>query len=101
MKSTSTLLSVCFALYLITPSFAEKGPVFLDAKSAGPEYALQGEYKGLVDIGGGEEEFGVQIVALGDGKFKLVAFQGGLPGDGWDLDNQQMEGEGVVGQWQD
>ena len=96
MQLKSVVLAVYFALYLITPSFAEKGKTFLDAESAGPEYALQGEYKGMVDIGGGEEDFGVQIIALGNGKFRLVAFQGGLPGDGWERDDQQMEGEGLL-----
>jgi hypothetical protein len=83
-------------MYLITPAVAEEGEAFTDVKSAGPDYELQGEYKGMVDIGGGEETFGVQIIALGEGKFRLVAFQDGLPGDGWSRGDQQMEGEGEL-----
>jgi hypothetical protein len=94
MNSKSIIPAIYFALYLITPALAEKGEAFNDVKSAGPDYALQGEYQGTVDIGGGEEDFGTQIIALGDGKFQLVAFQGGLPGDGWSRNDQQMEGEG-------
>lgn len=97
MNSKSIFLALGFALYFVIPVLAEKGEAFTDAESAGPDYAVQGEYKGAVDIGGGEEDFGVQIIALGENKFRLVAFRGGLPGDGWNRGDQQMEGEGVLG----
>lgn len=96
MNCKSIIPSLCFALYLITPVLAEKGDALTDVKSAGPDYQLQGEYKGQVDIGGGEETFGIQIIALGEGKFRIVALQGGLPGDGWNRDDQQFEGEGEL-----
>ncbi len=41
-----------------------------------PDFLVQGEY-----VANGR---GVQVVALGKGKFKVVTFAGGLPGDGWD-----------------
>ncbi len=94
MNSKSLVLSLCFVLYLIAPAAADKGEAFTNVQSAGPDYQFQGEYMGKVDIGGGEEDFGVQIIALGEGKFRLVALQGGLPGDGWNREDQQMEGEG-------
>ena len=47
------------------------------------DYKLQGEYSGTLDDGS-QSKFGIQIVALGKGKFTGVGYQGGLPGDGWD-----------------
>jgi hypothetical protein len=42
------------------------------------DYAIQGEYSGMM----GGKKMGVQIIALGDGKFDAVGFEGGLPGEG-------------------
>ena len=56
-------------------------PTFLDTASAGQDYAVQGEYKN--DWGGS------QIIALGNGHFRMVTFQGGLPGAGWDNEFRQ------------
>src|SRR6266404_5578668 len=53
-----------------------EAPTFLDAEKAGPDYADQGEYSN--DWGG------AQVIALGDSRFRLVIYQGGLPGAGWD-----------------
>lgn len=76
----------------------EKNPAFTNPADAGPDFAYQGEYVG--DVGG--HRWGAQVVALGDGKFDVVGYQGGLPGDGWQRGGMvkrgtgEMKGDGVV-----
>jgi len=55
---------------------AGKGGAFLNPNDAGPDYQIQGEYAG--------KRAGVQVIALGEGKFRAVIHKGGLPGAGWD-----------------
>lgn len=66
-----------------------------DPSKCGPDYKIQGEYKGSFDIGDGSQtNFGMQIVSLGNDKYKGVAYFGGLPGDGWDgFGRLEAEGE--------
>jgi len=55
---------------------APEPPVYLTVETAGPDFPLQGEYA--------NEKFGADIIALGDGNFRMVLHKGGLPGSGWD-----------------
>ncbi len=55
-------------------------PVITDPAKVDADYALQGEYAG--EIGG--QPFGAQVIAMGGGQFTGLAYQGGLPGLGWD-----------------
>lgn len=48
------------------------------------DYDIQGEYSGTIRADGNDLKFGIQVIALGEGKFSGVGYQGGLPGDGWD-----------------
>jgi hypothetical protein len=52
------------------------------------DFAFQGEYYGDVRaVDGRRVMFGLQVVALGDGQFSALGYQGGLPGNGWDQEN--------------
>jgi hypothetical protein len=48
------------------------------------DFDFQGEYVGELGMGTDKQKFGLQIIALGKGQFRAVAYAGGLPGDGWD-----------------
>jgi len=60
------------------------GKAFVDPVHAGPSFFVQGEYTGVIDTDDGKIPFGVQVIALGKGTFRAVAYRGGLPGAGWD-----------------
>lgn len=77
-------------------SFAqEKKAATLDPKEAGVEFDLQGEYIGEIPGDDGNQPFGVQVIALGDGKFRAVAYHGGLPGAGWNAE-EKIEKDGKL-----
>lgn len=61
--------------------------VAMDRKQVDADYAIQGEYSGKLD----GNKTGVQVVALGGGKFDAVLYRGGLPGDGWTGDKTKIE----------
>jgi hypothetical protein len=71
------------ALLLPTSAWAADSEA-ADRSALGPDFELQGEYVGQVNTDEGMRKFGVQVIALGEGKFEAVGFGGGLPGDGWD-----------------
>ena len=48
------------------------------------DYHDQGEYVGTIPLDGCCRSVGLQVVALGDGKFDALLYRGGLPGNGFD-----------------
>lgn len=76
-----TLLSFALVSAIHAADPKPKAETFLDAAKGGQDYIDQGEYKN--DWGG------VQVIALGDGNFRMVTYRGGLPGDGWDKEFKQ------------
>src|SRR6476659_8882604 len=70
---------------------AEKNPTYITTTEAAkdPDFAIQGEYAGEIK----NEKRGVQIIALGNGKFHAVGYENGLPGDGFEPGNEKWEGD--------
>ncbi|HZL90614.1 MAG TPA: DUF1080 domain-containing protein [Pirellulaceae bacterium] len=82
----------CLLLLAVIPAIAHaqaaanraKAAVIDDAQ-ADADFAFQGEYDGwLNEPGRGFVFVGLQVVALGDGRFDALLLDGGLPGAGWD-----------------
>ncbi len=96
MKKPKTLAAMLTAVALATLPFAacaaDKEQGITDSAKAGPDFAVQGEYIGKVN---GQAQ-GAQVIALGDGKFDLVLFAGGLPGEGWKRGDAQQKGTGAT-----
>lgn len=83
LKWNSFLATACLLALSVTVSAQDK-KAFLDAKEAGPDFQVQGEYVGKL----GDHAFGVQVIALGGGKFDGVVYPNGLPGAGWDAEKK-------------
>ncbi len=64
------------------PQPKPEAETFLTVEKAGPDYADQGEYSN--DWGA------AQVIALGSNNFRLVIYQGGFPGAGWDQNNKTV-----------
>jgi len=73
-------------------------PAYTDPADAGPDFAFQGEYVGMVKTDEGEVKYGAQIIALGEGKYRAVGYRGGLPGDGWNPGSETVSAEGELKQ---
>jgi 3-keto-disaccharide hydrolase len=68
------------------------GPTYTNPDKADADFPFQGEYVGKVKTDDEEVRLGLQVIALGGGKFRSVAYIGGLPGDGWDHEKTHEAG---------
>jgi hypothetical protein len=85
-----------FLLSAIAQAADEGTPAYTDIKQAGPDFAAQGEYVGELKTDEGPKKFGVQVIALGKGKFRAVVFFDGLPGDGWERGQETKTHDGEM-----
>jgi hypothetical protein len=83
MSRLLTLLVLLFACACVAPVLA-KGPAYTDPAKTDADFPFQGEYTGTIKTDDGELKVGLQVIALGGGKFHAVGHHGGLPGAGWD-----------------
>jgi hypothetical protein len=90
-RQAITALVIC--VWLASAASA-KGPVYTDPTMTDADFPFQGEYVGTVMTNSGEQKVGVQVIALGGGKFHAVGHIGGLPGAGWDKSaKRESDGE--------
>jgi len=101
MKKTAVVVVVMLAAGSVLVAAPKKNKAWLAADKAAaedPDFLLQGEY-GSAEAGA---PYGVQVVALGDGKFDAYVLTDGLPGAGWDKSKGRVklsgrrEGDKVV-----
>ncbi|MBN1675842.1 MAG: DUF1080 domain-containing protein [Kiritimatiellae bacterium] len=64
------------------------------AAAQDPDFLVQGEYAGSLLVGESRRKTGVQVIALGDHRFRAVFYPGGLPGDGWEKAKGKTRMEG-------
>jgi len=86
-------LTLLVAGIVAAPTFG-KGPAYTDPSKTDADFPFQGEYTGTIKTDDGELKVGLQVVALGGGKFRAAGHHGGLPGDGWDGNSpHEVDGE--------
>lgn len=101
-KAMRLMLALVVSMGLASCIRAANHPVWSDpnkARAEDPDFSVQGEY-GSAEASA-EVPYGVQVVALGDGKFDAYVLAGGLPGAGWDKSKKRTRttggtAEGVV-----
>ena len=90
-RKTFIILSLITIFNHSLISAPSKKGTYIDPANVDADYAIQGEYRGEVEGG----DAGGQIIALGDGKFDVVGYPGGLPGDGCDGNKEtRIRGKG-------
>jgi hypothetical protein len=84
--------SLGFGLLVLPTAVFAAGPTYTDPAKADADFAYQGEYSGTIDDDGNKLKVGLQVIAMGKGKFHGIGYRGGLPGDGWDK-GRRIEGD--------
>ncbi len=87
----------CFFLALLwNAAIHAAGPTYTDPAMTDADFPYQGEYVGMLKADAGEQKVGLQVIALGKGKFHLVEYHGGLPGAGWKKGESKHEMDGEL-----
>ncbi len=87
----------CFFLALLwNAAIHAAGPTYTDPAMTDADFPYQGEYVGMLKAEAGEQKVGLQVIALGKGKFHLVEYHGGLPGAGWKKGESKHEMDGEL-----
>ncbi len=91
--NSSVVVAFLTVLSLSVRAAESDSQTFTDPTKAGPDYPFQGEYI--------SEGSAAQVIALGDGKFKVVGFAKGLPGQNSEVEKKvevtgQREGDRVL-----
>jgi len=97
---TRLLASLCLLIAAVAPAWAQdkSQQAVVDSTKADADFLLQGEYAGPATASSNQ---GLQLVALGDGKFQGVLYGKGLPGESWDGKTRlALTGETVGGKLQ-
>jgi hypothetical protein len=88
------IVSMCFGSTATAVAANTGNPAYTDPGQTDADFPFQGEYVGTITHDGQPLQFGVQVIALGDGAFEAVAYPGGLPGAGWTPPNK-IKGKGA------
>ena len=89
---------LALAALAIQPATAKppKGLNATDLSMVDEDFAYQGEYAGTVKNPEGREvKLGSQVIALGNGKFTVVVYVHGLPGDDWTREDRKTQLDGT------
>ncbi len=87
-RLTTLIPAVIITAVIALPQFSfaadGKANAVTDLKDVDDDFPIQGEYLGAVrDASGCCRHVGVQVVALGNGEFSAMSYEGGLPGYGF------------------
>jgi len=95
MKTVTLLIAMMLLIALPTIALeAQDKKEWISPEAAAKviDFQLQGEYLGKRD----KVIFGVQIIALGGGNFRMVGYKGGLPGAGWSRGDKSDSHDGKL-----
>jgi hypothetical protein len=98
LRFKATVLAV-LGLFATASHLAADEPdivAFTEPKEAGIDFELQGEYVGEHDSDNSKRTVAIQVLALGNRKFRAIAYVGGLPGNGWSRGDEKHIGEGEL-----
>lgn len=95
LRSSLSLVVIMLAAVTLRAAEQPDNPTYDQplAAAADADFAVQGEYIGELDTGLGPLKTAARVIALGKGKFHTVLYLGGLPGDGWNKEVYEGDGE--------